>query len=384
MPFARHLTLFPVVLLATIVSPGPTPTTGYNINDFIAYWSAGRLALGGSDPYAAEPVLALERQVGFSQANPLIMRNPPWTVPVVAPLAVFPFVMAQKLWFVLGLIAILVSARWLWGIYHIEGQSLWTALLLTALFLPVAVVLAIGQIGPLVLLGIAGFLHFEKQKKLIVSGLFLFLVALKPHLIFLLWIALLVWSIRRRTLTILAALASVTLAACLIALVLDHFIFFQYIRLLASGGVLTELTPTVSGFLRLSLGRYYPLQIAPAFVALVWFFFHWNNSRDRWQWSEEVPVLLLVSLLTTSYGWFFDQVVLLPCVFQATAWIASTHKTTRIFVAAFYLGTNALVLGLILSHYTTFYYGWTVPAWCLLYAFARVRYRSPSATENGT
>jgi len=268
-----------------------------------------------------------------------------------------------------GLIAILLSARWTWALYGPETSSLWIRCLATGLFLPVAAALALGQISPLVLLGIAGFLHFEKQKKFAWAGAFLFLVALKPHLVFLVWVALLLWSIRTRTMRALAVLGSITLLACFVAVFLDQAIFSQYFTLMSSG-VVEEVTPTISGVLRLSLGRNSAVQMLPALLALAWFFFHWRRSASRWQWREEMPMLLMISLLTISYGWFFDQVVLLPCVFRAAAWAMTGRRRVLIGVAALFLAINAGVLVLILEHRATFWYAWTVPAWILLYILA--------------
>jgi hypothetical protein len=362
---AMRCLVVPVLLSTAALAPGQ-PTRG-NVNDFVAYWTAAHQVVEGNDPYAAGPVLALERQVGFEQSKPLIMRNPPWTVPVIVLFGLLPFGMAQELWLVGGLIAVLVSAGWLWGVYQAKGQSRWTAWVATGVFLPVAVALAIGQMSPLVLLGVAGFLHFEKKQKLAWAGVFLYLVALKPHLVFLLWVALLQWSIRKSTGRTLAALGSVTLAASLIAMALDHSIFAQYLGLLTSGGVLAELTPTLGGLLRLWLGQYHWIQALPAVLALIWFCFWGSRARDRWQWREEMPILLLVSLLTTSYGWFFDQLVLLPCVFQVAGWLTTSRRLISIGVAVTYVCVNAAVLALILEHRATFWYVWTVPVWFALY-----------------
>lgn len=368
LPSTRLLALL-LVFLGTVAARPGQQASG-NVNDFVEYWTAARQVLAGRDPYAAGPVLALERQVGFVQSRALIMRNPPWIVPVIAPLGLLSFNEAQQLWFGLGVIAIFLSGQWLWELYGSEAESVWIPGLSTGLFLPVAVALAIGQISPLVLLGIAGFLHFEKRKKLALAGAFLFLVALKPHLVFLVWVALLCWSIRTRTIRTIAALGSITALASFVAAFLDHAIFNQYFNLMNSG-VIEEVTPTVSGLVRLSLGRYYPLQLLPALLALVWFFFHWRRSESRWQWPDEMPMLLLISILTISYGWFFDQVVLLPCVFRAAAWAVTNRRGVLISIA--FLGINAAALVLILVHHTTFWYAWTVPAWFLLYIFASAK-----------
>ena len=371
-----------VLVTAAALTPGK-PTRG-NVNDFIAYWTAAHEVIEGHDPYAAEPVLALERQLGFAQPKPLIMRNPPWAVPVIVLFGLLPFGVAQGLWLVGNLIAVLIAMRWLWGVYQTRGESRWTPWLATAVFLPVAVALAIGQMSPLVLLGIAGFLCFERKQKLGRAGAFLYLVALKPHLVFLVWIALLFWSIRRWKGRTLAAFGFVTLVASMTAVALDHAIFAQYLGLLTSGGVLAELSPTLGGVLRLWLPQYQWVQALPAVLALLWFLFRWRRARDEWQWREEMPILLLASLLTTSYGWFFDQIVLLPCVFQGAEWLTTSRRSISAGVAILYVCMNAIVLALVLEHRTTFWYAWTVPAWCGLYGLCRVLGQDSSTTTAST
>ncbi len=371
-----------VLVMAASLTPGK-PTRG-SVNDFIAYWTAAYEVIGGHNPYAAGPVLARERQLGFAQPKPLIMRNPPWAVPVIVLFGLLPFGVAQELWLVGNLIAVLIAMRWLWGVYQTRGESRWTPWLATAAFLPVAVASAIGQMSPLVLLGIAGFLHFEKKQNLGRAGGFLYLVALKPHLVFLLWIGLLFWSIRKSKGRTLAAFGVVTLLASLISIALDHAIFAQYLGLLTNGGVLGELSPTIGGVLRLWLPQYHWVQALPAVLALLWFLFRWRRARDGWQWREEMPILLMASILTTSYGWFFDQIVLLPCVFQAAEWLTTSRRSNAIGLAILYVGMNAIVLVLILEHRTTFRYVWTVPAWCGLFGLCRVLGRTGSTTTAST
>src|SRR5207237_5254686 len=93
-----------------------------NVNDFVAYWSAASLIIHGQNPYASDAVSGLEKEVGFTGSTPLIMRNPPWIVPIIAPLGFLSFEIAQRVWLVAGLLAILISAKWLWDLYGVEGQ----------------------------------------------------------------------------------------------------------------------------------------------------------------------------------------------------------------------------------------------------------------------
>jgi len=86
-----------------------------------------------------------------------------------------------------------------------------------------------------------------------------------------------------------------------------------------------------------------------------------------------MPLLLMVSVATASFGWFFDQVVLLPGILQATPWLIGSRSQKKTWAAVAYLTVNGLTLALILSHRTTFWYVWTAPAWLLLYLWLRPR-----------
>jgi hypothetical protein len=46
-----------------------------------------------------------------------------------------------------------------------------------------------------------------------------------------------------------------------------------------------------------------------------------------------MPLVLLVSVVTTYYGWIFDQAVLCPALFQAVAWLFRTRRPKERFVA---------------------------------------------------
>ena len=363
-----------VIMPLSICLVGATPerTRVANVNDFVAYWSAASLITHGQNPYASDAVLSLEKEVGFTGSTPLIMRNPPWIVPIIAPLGFLSFGVAQRLWLIVGLVAILTSSKWLWDLYRVEGQSRVVTGLAVATFAPIPVALAIGQVSPLVLLGIAGFLHFQQREKLGWAGAFLFLAALKPHLIFLVWVALALLSIYKRSARTVSLLILTTMISSLIAISLDHSIFFQYAQMLAKEKVAQELTPTLGGLIRLWTG-FYLAEYLPAIVALGWIIFHSRRQQDQWNWTKEMPTIMLLSLLTTPYGWFFDQVMLLPCLFKAVYWLrASCPLPLRLGIVSSYLIANAAVLTLILLHLTTFWYAWTMPAWFMLYILPRI------------
>jgi hypothetical protein len=355
-----------------MIGANSKPTSATNVNDFAAYWSAASLIIHSHNPYAGHAVLSLENEVGFTGSTPLIMRNPPWIMPIIAPLGFLSFGLAQRLWLIVGLLAILISAKWLWDLYRVERQSRVLTCLAVATFSPLPVALAIGQVSPLVLLGIAGFLHFEDKQKLGWAGAFLFLATLKPHLIFLVWVALASLSIYHRTARIVGALMLAIVIASFIAISLDHSIFVQYAQMLVKERVPQELTPTVSGIVRLWSGIY-AAEFLPGVLALGGLLFYGGRRWVRWNWAEGMPLLVVISLLTTPYGWFFDQVILLPCLFQAASWLATSRQSPlRVGVMTVYLSANATVLTLIRLHLTTFWYVWTISVWFALYALTQI------------
>jgi hypothetical protein len=71
-------------------------------------------------------------------------------------------------------------------------------------------------------------------------------------------------------------------------------------------------------------------------------------------------------------------------MFQAAEWLTKSRRSAAIGIAILYLSMNAMVLTLILEHRTTFWYAWTVPAWCGLYGLCRVLGRSGSTTTAST
>ncbi len=356
---------------------GPQPS---GINDFAAYWTAARQLCAHENPYSPEAVLALERQLGYPGAGPLIMRNPPWALPFVLPFGLLPYALAEPMWFSFSFASIAISIALLWPLYGGRKQR-WLAWMVSAAFLPIATVLRVGQIAPLMLLGISGFLACESKQRDATAGAFALLVALKPHLAFLFWPALLLWAWSARRWRIPAAFFAAICIASLLPMLLDRHVFSHYQELWNRAGIIAELTPTPSGTLRLLLraSRLW-VEFLPGIAAVVWVVLHWLRVCGDWRWSEQLPLLLLVSLATTPYGWFFDEVILVPAVLQVAAVMLAAPRRKWLWLALIYFAANSLTLGLILARRTTFWYAWTGPLWLVLYLLllrCRRQRRSP-------
>jgi len=167
----------------------------------------------------------------------------------------------------------------------------------------------------------------------------------------------------------LVALTLLLIAASAAALLINHTVFSQYLALWKESRLIEQLTPTAGGLLRWWLGSVL-LQFLPAAVAGGWFLYYWLRAGMSWDWPEGTPLLLLVSMATAPYSWFFDQVVLLPSVLHGARDMQSNTKKIVLATASF-LVINIAALTLILMHRTTFWYAWTAPAWLLWYLAVR-------------
>ena len=86
--------------------------------DFISYWSAGYLLLQHQNPYDAQAVFRLEKRAGFSESEPLIMRNPSYALLLAVPLGLLNPSTAVVLWSILLVACMVISVRLLWAIHH--------------------------------------------------------------------------------------------------------------------------------------------------------------------------------------------------------------------------------------------------------------------------
>jgi hypothetical protein len=352
-------------------------------NDFAFYWTAARLVLEGKNPYSVADTVDLQHRLFFASDRALVMLNPPWILPLIAPFGIVPFSIGKRLWLAMGLAIMLISVHWLWDLYG-DRESPWIGWLIAATFLPVAVVLAIGQIGPLILFGLAGYLRFQARQKNYLAGAFLFLTALKPHLVFLVWAALLLYALHHKRWESLASFLSVLGVASLLAVVLDRHAFYQYADLFRTGRAFLQASPTLGGLLRFVSGSP-PLQFLPGAGAALWFAIYWHRWRSSWEWRSRLPSLLLVSIVATPYSWFFDQVVLLPSIFFATLSVLRSRRRVWLEAATVYIVVNAIVLRFLLDRRTMFWYSWTALAWLAIYVALQRRKTAaaPQASRRG-
>src|SRR5262245_53178403 len=128
-------------------------------DDFVEYWAAARLTLEGKNPYDGELLLPLQQHAGRDTKDPIMMWNPPWSMPAVLPLGLLEAREAQLLWLLVHLVVAGFCADRLWLLYGGSRSLRWIAWGVAFLFMPSIFALSSGQISLFLLLGVVLFLE---------------------------------------------------------------------------------------------------------------------------------------------------------------------------------------------------------------------------------
>src|SRR5579872_1654205 len=166
-------------------------------DDFVEYWAAAKLTLDGKNPYDPDLLLPLELSANRQTDKAVMMWNPPWSLAVVLPLGLIPAREAQLIWLALNFLAILYSGDRLWLLSGGSRQFRWVGCLVALTALPTAFALQSGQIGPILLLGAVLFLECQRRGWQYCAGAATVLLAVKPHLAYLISLAIFVDGVAR-------------------------------------------------------------------------------------------------------------------------------------------------------------------------------------------
>jgi Glycosyltransferase family 87 len=370
------LTALVVVILAQ--STFVVPTLPYE--DFPNFWAAGVLILRGDNPYDLD---AMERQrpEGMLGVGPILW-YPPWTLPLVMPLGLLPPRVAHLLWLLLHLGVMLCCLGLLWQYYDGPAGQTWLALLLGLSFFPTPIALESGHIVPLVLLGIVAFLHLERRGADVAAGASLGLAAIKPHLVLLFGAAVLLWAVWQRRWRVLLGGGLAGLAALAIPLAFNPRVLQQYLDLLhrpaelKDDPILVPLSvgaPSLSRMLaNLGLGNYF----LPPLCGLAWLAIHWWRRRARWNWAEETPLLVLVSMFVSSYGAYpYDLILFLVPILQvaAASFRRGWDRAAAGALAFFLLTSGYMALVMLTVHRVEWpvWWGWLPASYLIMYVVLR-------------
>jgi hypothetical protein len=338
--------------------------------DFVSYWATGRLLINHGNPYDRDAIAAIEHSAGLDARAVLIMRNPPWALPLAYPLGFLGLRVAGVLWTLLLLSCLLLSLHMLHQLYGSPANRIhW----LGFAFTPALICFTMGQTPLLALLGFVLFLRLYRRRPF-AAGASLWLCALKPHLFLPFALVLLIWIFVSRSYRVFAGVAAVMAADALVTVGVDPAAWSQYAYYMRASDITREFTPCLGDLLRDSIRPSAEwLAFVPAMLGSVWALAYFWPRRRTWNWLENGNPVMLVSLLVAPFGWIFDQSLAIPALLGG----AYATRSRNLLVV--------LVLAILLLDFeiSKVYVGsplylWTAPAWLVWYLFARAaRDRNP-------
>ena len=349
-------------------------------DDFVPYWASARLNLNGENPYdpqGVERLQVLSGGVASGSYTISIVLNPPWAISLLLPFGLFGYSSGRIAWLIFSIALLLISALLLWNIYSGNPKQRWLAILAVFVFGPTISVLEVGQIAPIILIGLTGFLFFTiSHRNDWLAGVSIAIVSIKPQVAIFFWIALLFWVIQQRRWLVVASTAITALGLTVIAVVFNPHIIQQYLTMLQTYRISDWANPTIGSYLRffwLGLDKFW-LQFLPAALGGVWFLFYWFTHHQSWDWVAELPMLLLLSQLLSPYTWTYDLVILIPAVIQAVIWLAKDWKRWKTMILLLvYVGITVLDLVLHMR-LSDFWFIWIAPALLIWFLIIRWQY----------
>ena len=284
--------------------------------DFRALWSASKVFYAGGNPYDRH---ALGEVLG---KVPDSFLNPPHTLILLGWLSLFPFEIAEWLWRISSaLCLILIVPLTLPAMSeNIPGEKkgiLYRAefwlIALVASIVPVAICLRVGQVSPIIALGV-GFISrwiLEDKTKISVGWILagLLFTSIKPHLIFLIYPILLVqflYATRpiRNIFLVSISFILFILSPLLISSDIFHLYFNQ-----SRPRSFSLFLPTIPSLL---IAAGVPQMFAWMFgigsgiVAIIFLYL------KRFDTSSIFLSALCLSVVCSPYAWPYDYVILIP------------------------------------------------------------------------
>jgi Glycosyltransferase family 87 len=321
------------------------------LHDFVEYWTAAHIVLKHGNPYSLNEMFREQQNWGWKQLVPLMFLSPPWALVFIAPLGLtHSYATAWLLWTIAMAAVVALSSRLLMDVYFDKlripeiSDTAFYRCLFAFTFYPVLLCFKFAQTAPLMLLGLAGFLWCESKNRSVIAGAALSLTLIKPQLLYLVWIALLFKSIQQCQWKILTSAASVIVGLTVSVVILDPKVISQYWELALSPYAQVIPSGITTPIRRLLGGSAFWIQLIPPCIGLAWLGWYWRQHRLNWSWRERMPTLVTVSVLTSAYGWIFDETVLVLPVIAMAAKAANVTGSLPKRAIVLYTALNCILM----------------------------------------
>lgn len=341
------------------------------VEDFGAYWTGTKVNLAGHDAYAQDNLLSLQQAIEPHRTEPIAAWSPPWTFAAFTPLAPLDFATARWVWRFVQIGTILAAVTVLWRVYRGNPDRLIWVWFAALVWYPTLQTLGLGQHSNLVLLGVTGWIVGLACGWPFTAGALLALTLVKPQNVYLVGLLAVVWVLDRRAWRAAAGgvFGAVLLSA--IAMAPNPTVFQEYSAAITSRPPTTALPPTLGMLLRVVFGeRHFWLLFVPQVIGVGWVLWYYARHRRGWDWVERGPLVVLVSCLTSPYGWMYDQVLFLIPLVAVLA--PASHRPSGVFRGVTVVaGLTAVCLALHGAGLREITFVWHAPMCLVLYLALR-------------
>ena len=319
----QYAVIFTVLLGLLLIIIIPSTPGGGGERDLITYWSASRLLVTGENPYDPDALGRIEAELRPEIAvnGPVTPAwNPPWLLLTLAPLTLFPFDLAIRIWIFLNIAFIVIALYLVWQMHDQASDRRGFILILGVGFLLANTItlLRLGQITSLILLSLVLVVWLIQKEMYYLAGGVLLMLTIKPHLTYLVLPIFLIHAILHRRWSIFIGLVTAGLISILIMwLVFPNWIS-AYIKTLFTLPYSSLSMSTIGSFFETTFGftyfRYLGLFLIPLSFPLA-------RSVDRIGWLTVLSIALVISLPLAPYGFSFDHVLLILAIVEIILWI---------------------------------------------------------------
>lgn len=343
-----------VLIAVTLISLLTIATQVTVRTDFIQYWVSRRLFVQGINAYDPQIMLEWQQKAGLPDAQPRMLWCPPWVLLFMYPVLVIPsLVTAQKVWLYastglfLGCLSLTFYAlqkfsntnfhRFLVLGYGIASPQLWD-------------LFKLGQCTVLLLVFYLLGLMCVMRRKEFLGGVLLAGLTIKPHLFYLIWTFLLWHAVIQKNWKIIGGIVcGLLLLAGTTYIVFPHALvdWLQTFQFQEKDGLVVARGSWVCATIPSILRKFFDLDtpiLSVLIPSLVMLSFCWLLIQRRIHLTpiQAMIVLLPLSLATGPYGWYYDQIVLLPIVMGIAALIPHIENNiTRWVTASLFVASTA-------------------------------------------
>ncbi|MDE3106011.1 MAG: DUF2029 domain-containing protein [Acidobacteriota bacterium] len=310
--------------------------------DLRAFWASARLLR--TAPYDRAAVAAVQQALpggashgrasqDMASRDVLMMRNPPWVLPLVWPLGLLSYPAASAWMLLLNLCLVLGCAVWLW--LQFGGGDYLEPLAAGMTFAPAVWLLRTGQLTALLLLGLALLLWGLRRQRDMAAGIGLALLSLKPHLVLPLLLVVALQAARQRRHALLVVPLGVVAVLSGVVFWANPGVGAQYVHLMTTLHQENYFYHSLGSWLELETGSR-ALGMVPTLVGLAVTGVWWRRRRAL-PLAALLPGLVLLSIASSYYVFDYDHVLLLVPVLAGLRssrwrWVLAAGGLMNVFV----------------------------------------------------